>query len=43
MTLESWATAQAERLIGALGDRWTHVQAVADKARGLGVYRKSSC
>jgi putative nucleotidyltransferase with HDIG domain len=35
MTLESWATAQAERLIGALGDRWTHVQAVADKTRGL--------
>ena len=35
MTLESWATAQAERLIGALGDRWTHVEAVADKARGL--------
>jgi len=35
MTLEAWATAQAERLIGALGDRWTHVQAVADKARGL--------
>ena len=35
MTLELWATAQAERLIGALGDRWTHVQAVADKARGL--------
>jgi HD domain len=35
MTLEPWATAQAERLIGALGDRWTHVQAVANKARGL--------
>jgi len=35
MTLEAWATAQAERLIGALGDRWTHVQAVANKARGL--------
>jgi putative nucleotidyltransferase with HDIG domain len=35
MTLEPWATAQAERLIGALGDRWTHVQAVADKARSL--------
>jgi putative nucleotidyltransferase with HDIG domain len=35
MTLEAWATAQAERLIGALGDRWTHVQAVADKARDL--------
>jgi hypothetical protein len=35
MTLESWARAQAERLIAPLGDRWTHVQAVADKARGL--------
>ena len=33
MTLEPWATAQAERLIAPLGDRWTHVQAVADKAR----------
>jgi hypothetical protein len=37
MTLESWATAQAERLIGALGDRWMHVQAVADKARSVAV------
>jgi hypothetical protein len=35
MTVETWATAQAERLIAPLGDRWTHVQAVADKARGL--------
>jgi putative nucleotidyltransferase with HDIG domain len=35
MTLEPWATAQAERLIAPLGDRWTHVQAVADKARGV--------
>jgi HD domain len=35
MTLEPWATAQAEQLIAPLGDRWTHVQAVADKARGL--------
>jgi hypothetical protein len=35
MTLEPWATAQAEALIAPLGDRWTHVQAVADKARGL--------
>jgi hypothetical protein len=34
MTLEPWAKAQAERLIAPLGDRWTHVQAVADKARG---------
>jgi putative nucleotidyltransferase with HDIG domain len=35
MSLEVWATAQAERLIAPLGDRWTHVQAVADKARSL--------
>jgi putative nucleotidyltransferase with HDIG domain len=35
MTLEPWAKAQAERLIAPLGDRWTHVQAVADKAHGL--------
>jgi hypothetical protein len=26
---------QAERLIAPLGDRWTHVKAVADKARSL--------
>jgi hypothetical protein len=36
MTLELWAKAQAERLIAPLGDRWTHVQAVADKARRVG-------
>jgi putative nucleotidyltransferase with HDIG domain len=35
MTLELWAKAQAERLIAPLGDRWTHVQAVAAKARSL--------
>jgi hypothetical protein len=35
MTLEGWATAQAARLIAPLGDRWTHVQVVADKAHGL--------
>jgi hypothetical protein len=35
MTLESWAIAQAERLIAPLGDRWTHVEVVADTARGL--------
>jgi HD domain len=35
MTLEPWATAQAERLIAPLGDRWTHVQAVADTARSV--------
>jgi hypothetical protein len=37
MTLESWAMAQAEWLIAPLGDRWTHVQAVADKARSVAV------
>jgi hypothetical protein len=36
MTLESWAKAQTERLIAPLGDRWTHVQAAADKARRVG-------
>jgi HD superfamily phosphodiesterase len=35
MTLEPWATAQAEQLIAPLGDRWTHVQAVADTTRGV--------
>jgi hypothetical protein len=33
MTLQPWAEAQAERLMAPLGDRWLHVQAVADKAR----------
>jgi hypothetical protein len=33
MTLEPWAKAQAEDLIAPLGDRWTHVEAVTDKAR----------
>jgi HD domain len=33
MTLQPWAKAQAERLMAPLGDRWLHVQAVADKAR----------
>jgi hypothetical protein len=37
MILEPWATAQAEQLIAPLGDRWTHVQAVADKARSVAV------
>jgi hypothetical protein len=36
MTLEPWATAQAERLIAPLGDRWVHVQAVAAEARRVG-------
>jgi putative nucleotidyltransferase with HDIG domain len=38
MTLEPWAKAQAERLIAPLGDRWTHVQAVAAKARSLAAF-----
>ena len=32
MTLEPWATAQAERLIAPLGNRWAHVQAAARQA-----------
>jgi hypothetical protein len=35
MTLEPWATVQAARLIAPLGDRWMHVQVVADKAPGV--------
>jgi Phage integrase, N-terminal SAM-like domain len=37
MTLEPWAKAQAEGLIGPLGDRWLHVQAVANEARRVAV------
>ena len=37
MTLEPWAKAQAEGLIAALGDRWLHVQAVANQARRVAV------
>lgn len=33
MDLEAWAAETAERLIGSLGDRWLHVQAVAHEAR----------
>ena len=33
MDLEAWAAEAAERLIGPLGDRWLHVQAVAHEAR----------
>jgi putative nucleotidyltransferase with HDIG domain len=33
MDLEAWAAETAERLIGSLGDRWLHVQAVAREAR----------
>jgi putative nucleotidyltransferase with HDIG domain len=33
MDLAMWAAVQAERLIGPLGDRWLHVQAVAREAR----------
>jgi HD domain-containing protein len=35
MTLEEWATAQAERLLAPMGDRWLHVQAVARKAHRM--------
>jgi hypothetical protein len=33
MALERWAKSQAEDLMAPLGDRWRHVQAVADQAR----------
>jgi hypothetical protein len=32
MALELWAKSEAQRLIGSLGNRWTHVQAVAQQA-----------
>jgi hypothetical protein len=32
MTLEPWAKTQVERLIAPLGNRWTHIQAVARQA-----------
>ena len=37
MTLEEWATAQAERLMAPMGDRWLHVQAVARKAHRMAI------
>jgi HD domain len=37
MTLEEWATAQAARLLAPLGDRWLHVQAVANKAQRMAI------
>jgi hypothetical protein len=37
MTLEEWATAQAERLMAPMGDRWLHVQAVARKAHPMAI------
>jgi HD domain-containing protein len=37
MALEPWAKSQAEDLMVPLGDRWLHVQAVADEARRVGL------
>jgi hypothetical protein len=37
MALEPWAKSQAEDLMAPLGDRWLHVQAVADQARRVGL------
>lgn len=37
MALEAWAKLQAERLIGPLGNRWVHVQAVARQAGRVAV------
>jgi hypothetical protein len=33
MSLTSWAATNAERLLSPLGDRWRHVQQVAEQAR----------
>jgi hypothetical protein len=35
MILEDWAAAEAERLLSPLGDRWNHVRAVGECARGV--------
>jgi HD superfamily phosphodiesterase len=35
MTLEEWATDEAERLLSPLGDRWKHVRAVGERARSV--------
>jgi HD domain len=35
MTLEEWAAGEAERLLSPLGDRWKHVRAVGERARGV--------
>jgi putative nucleotidyltransferase with HDIG domain len=37
MTLEPWAKSQAEDLMAPLGDRWLHVQAVANQACRVGL------
>jgi HD domain len=36
MMLEEWAATEAERLLSPLGDRWKHVRAVGECARGVG-------
>jgi hypothetical protein len=37
MALEPWAKSEAQALMAPLGDRWQHVQAVADEARRIGL------
>jgi len=36
MMLEEWAAAEAERLLSPLGDRWSHVRAVGERAGEVG-------
>jgi hypothetical protein len=36
MMLEDWAAAEAERLLSPLGDRWSHVRAVGERAGDVG-------
>jgi HD domain len=35
MTIEQWATSEAERLLSPLGDRWKHVRAVGERAHSV--------
>ena len=36
MILEDWAATEAERLLSPLGDRWSHVRAVGERAGDVG-------
>jgi HD domain len=36
MMLEEWAATEAERLLSPLGDRWSHVRAVGERAGEVG-------
>src|SRR6266699_3199172 len=42
-SLVQWASSHAEGLLGPLGARWAHVQAVAGHLEALGVDRRLCC